>query len=536
MDLLLIEDNDDDVTLIRALLADVDAASVEIDTAKRLTSGLKKLAANPPDAVLLDLGLPDSFGLATFEAVYAAASHTPIIVFSGSDDIDVATRSVSQGAQDYLVKGQVDGSSLLRAIRYAIERKAAEKKIHEQQQRINALNRITAAITTTLDPAQVLRLLAENIDAFLPYSAGAIWLVNQETGQLERNTCWNIDEKKWKKLESDEIPPNLQPLVDERCRVYVRNMQSDAHAQNVQFFKSEQIVSYLALPLVVHDQLLGMITFLTRQEHEFPQEEIGLLENLAGKAAIAIHNAQLYARTQSQTEQLAKTNRTMADMTAMIAHDLRAPLMNIIGLADMMADGFAGPVPEEQKKWLSSIAGSGRGMVELVKDFLDVSIIEAGHINLKPASFDVAQLINEVVENFRLSARRKSVELLPQLGAPIAPLVADRRRIEQVLNNLLSNAIKFSHAGGRVEIRAAREGKTAVRIEVADQGVGIAPKELAQLFRKYSQGSKNPPSEQGTGLGLVICKMIVEAHHGKIWIESKEGIGSTIYFTLPRGD
>lgn len=536
MDLLLIEDNDDDVALIRALLADVDATSLEIDTAKRLTAGLKKLAANPPDAVLLDLGLPDSYGLETFERVHAAAGDTPIIVFSGSDDIDVATRAVSQGAQDYLIKGQVDGNFLLRALRYAIERKAVEKKLQQQQQRLSALNRITAAITATLDPVQVLRLLAENIDAFLPYSAGAIWLVDSQTGQLERSTCWNIDEKKWKKLDFNEIPPNLQPLIDERRRVYVRNMQTGAHSRHVQFFKSERIVSYLGLPLVAHDQLLGMIAFLTRQEHAFTQEETDLLENLAGKAAIAIRNAQLYARTQTQAEQLAKTNRSMADMTAMIAHDLRAPLMNIIGFADMMADGFAGPVPEEQKKWLTTIANSGRGMVELVKDFLDISIIEAGHINLKIKPFNMRQLIEEVIENFRLSARRKSVELFAQSENGLAPLVADRRRIEQVLNNLLSNAIKFSHAGGKVEVRAAREGKTGVRIEVADRGIGIAPKELAQLFRKYTQGSQSAASEQGTGLGLVICKMIVEAHHGKIWIESKEGVGSTFFVSLPNPD
>lgn len=532
---LLIEDNDDDVMLIRALLAEAEDTSLELDTAKRLNAGLKKLAANPPDAVLLDLGLPDSIGLATFEQVYAAASDTPIIVFSGSDDIDVATRAVSQGAQDYLIKGKVDGNFLLRALRYAVERKAAEKKLQQQQQRLSALNRITAAITSTLDPAQVLRLLAQNIDAFLPYSAGAIWLVNQQSGQLERTTCWNIDEKKWKKLAASEIPPNLQPLIEERRRVYVRNMQTDAQARNIEFFRNERIVSYLALPLLVRDELLGMIAFLTHEEHDFTQDELDSLENLTGQAAIAMHNAQLYAKTQSQAQELAKTNRTMADMTAMIAHDLRAPLMNIIGFADMMADGFAGPVPEVQKRWLNTIATSGRGMVELVRDFLDVSIIEAGHINLKPAPFDVAELIEEVNENFRLSARRRNVELISQIDQTIAPLVADRRRLEQVLNNLLSNAIRFSHAGGIVEVRA-RDGKTAVRIEVADRGVGIAPKELAQLFEKYKRSDKNPQSEQGTGLGLVICKMIVEAHRGKISIDSQEGVGSTITITLPRGD
>ncbi|TLY38260.1 MAG: adenylate cyclase, partial [Nitrospirae bacterium] len=174
------------------------------------------------------------------------------------------------------------------------------------------------------------------------------------------------------------------------------------------------------------------------------------------------------------------------------------------------------------------------GLVDLVSDFLDLSKLETGHIELSRTACDIRDLVRNIVENYRPVANSKNVALTSQVDASLPPLYADGRRLDQVLNNLLSNAVKFTPEGGAIQIRVRPENGAGVMVQVEDSGVGIAKNEIANLFQKYRQASSATLSAQkGTGLGLVICKMIVEAHGGRIWAESEEGKGTTLTFTLP---
>jgi signal transduction histidine kinase/DNA-binding NarL/FixJ family response regulator len=534
MRILLIEDNDDDVVLIRQMLSASAGETFKLEWVDRMALGTEKLTRARPDAILLDLSLPDSSGLATYEKLHAAAPDVATIVLSGLDDNEIAVNAVRLGAQDFLVKGRFDQNLLIRSLRYAVERKRAEKRILAQQQRLAALHEINSALTSTLDPEAVLKFLIDKADMLLPRGAGLIWLIDEQSGVLERAASWNVDENQWWHRMIDNVPPLVQTMIESAEPVAVRNMQMDPRVLNKSFFAERRIVSCLGLPLRANGASLGVLVLLTREEHEFTDEEVQSLKMFAGQAAIAVHNSRLYKMVKEQAKELEKANKMTADFSAMIGHDLRSPLTHIIGVADMIETELLGPVTEEQRDWLKKIGMTGRNLVNMVNDFLDVSKLESGHINLNNEDFRIGDLIVEVLKNHRVSARKENIELIHSIDPKMPMIHADRRRLEQVLDNLLSNAIKFTGKEGRIEVIGSLGNSGKLKIQVKDSGVGIPAAELDQLFQKYRQATNIKSSkEKGTGLGLVICKMIVNAHNGQITVESKEGKGTTFSILLP---
>jgi signal transduction histidine kinase len=300
------------------------------------------------------------------------------------------------------------------------------------------------------------------------------------------------------------------------------------------FYRKNGLISYLGVPLLVREEVLGVLVFLTREEHPYDKDEIEFLSSLAAQAGIAIYNSQLYEKTKKQAVKLEEANKLQADFTAMIAHDLRSPLMNVIAAAELMEQELMGPVSAEQRKWLERIRANGRKLVDLTSDFLDFSKLEAGQLELQKERTDLNDLLSELAENYRLPAQSKGIALTCRIPPEVAPIHADRRRLDQVLSNLLSNAVKFTREGGAIHVEAYIAHGSGVSIKVKDSGVGIPEEELGNLFQKYRQASSAKTSDhRGIGLGLVICKRIVEAHGGSICVQSKEGQGTTFTFTIP---
>jgi signal transduction histidine kinase len=238
------------------------------------------------------------------------------------------------------------------------------------------------------------------------------------------------------------------------------------------------------------------------------------------------------ANLKSEVDEREQAQAALADFTAIIVHDLRSPLSNVISIVDMMRAGLFGSVNPDQRKWLEKAEHTTRSSVDLISDFLDVSKLESGRLELRKESLDLRHLIRSSVENYSLAAQDKGILLKDEIASSLPRLEADPRRLEQVLSNLLSNALKFTPEGGQVVVGAVCNHKE-IEIWVRDTGVGIPANEIGQIFEKYKQTTSGATSEhKGTGLGLVICKMIVEAHGGTIRAQSENG--ATFTFTLPR--
>jgi signal transduction histidine kinase len=244
-------------------------------------------------------------------------------------------------------------------------------------------------------------------------------------------------------------------------------------------------------------------------------------------------NEKALDKIKKQAAELEEATKLQADFTAMIAHDLRAPISTVLNTAELMEDGVFGPVSDEQQEWLGRMQSTCRSVVDIVSDFLDISKIEAGRLDLIKKRIDLYKLIQGSLKSYMPMATVKKISMTTVLEPGLPEISADERRLEQVLSNLITNAIKFTAAGGAVEIGARRRDGD-IRFWVKDTGEGIPPDELGDLFEKYHQSTSGKTSRsKGTGLGLVICKKIAEAHGGRISVESRVGEGSTFSMEIP---
>jgi signal transduction histidine kinase len=249
---------------------------------------------------------------------------------------------------------------------------------------------------------------------------------------------------------------------------------------------------------------------------------------------MADHLERQVASLQAMTTKLQELDRFKSDYIHAISHDLRAPLTVILGYVELLDDTIVDQAGSTQHDYTSHIERATRRLQHMVDDLLDAARLEAGTFQLELDDVDLGASLRMLGEGMKPVADEAGIRLT--VAVPEAPLVAhmDSERIDRVVANLVGNALKFTHSGGEVRIRAAVAGDS-IRCEVADNGEGIAPDDLPRLFERFSRLESGQKKKGSTGLGLSICKAIVEAHGGRIGVESELGKGSTFWFTLPRG-
>jgi GAF domain-containing protein len=288
----------------------------------------------------------------------------------------------------------------------------------------------------------------------------------------------------------------------------------------------------LAVPLVREDHLLGGLTVIRKATGAFAPEIIELLRTFATQSALAIQNARLFLEIEDKSRQLEVASQHKSEFLANMSHELRTPLNAIIGFSEVLADAMFGEVNEKQAEYLRDIQESGRHLLSLINDILDLSKIEAGRMELELTDFDLPTAIDNALTLVRERAGRRSITLQMSVDDRLGEIRADERKIRQVVLNLLSNAIKFTPEGGRIEVAAGpRDG--SVEISVSDTGVGIAPEDQEAVFEEFRQVGTAEKKAEGTGLGLTLCRKFIELHGGKIWVTSQVGVGSTFTFTIP---
>ena len=235
-------------------------------------------------------------------------------------------------------------------------------------------------------------------------------------------------------------------------------------------------------------------------------------------------------------EDLSKANAAKNHFLGIAAHDLRNPLTSIRGLSEFMLDGASGELSEDQRAMIRSVHSATHVMLDLLNELLDISIIESGEMRLDLAPTNFADIVHDSVFLNGLTAARKQMKIACRPFKPIRPLLIDARKIRQVVDNLLSNAIKFSPPGTTITVELS-EDATQQTVSVQDQGPGIPPDEMNMLFTSFGKTSVKPTGgEKSTGLGLAICRKIVEAHHGTIAATNRESGGADFSVTLPASD
>jgi signal transduction histidine kinase len=259
------------------------------------------------------------------------------------------------------------------------------------------------------------------------------------------------------------------------------------------------------------------------------------LEALAGEfnrmtAELRRSYAELEQKVEERTAQLAVANRHKSEFLANMSHELRTPLNAIIGFSEALRERMFGELNDKQLEYLNDIHASGRHLLSLINDILDLSKIEAGRLELDKSRFAALAALEAAMALVRERAQRGDIALSLEVEPGLGEVSADERKFKQILLNLLSNSIKFTPPGGRVAVRAGLNG-AGLEVSVSDTGIGIAREEQAAVFEEFRQVG---PRAEGTGLGLALTKRFVELHGGSIRLESAPGQGSTFTFTLPQ--
>jgi len=215
-----------------------------------------------------------------------------------------------------------------------------------------------------------------------------------------------------------------------------------------------------------------------------------------------------------------------------MSHELRTPLNAVIGFSEVLLDRMFGEINERQDGYLHDIWNSGRHLLELLNEILDLSKVEAGQMVLEPSTFGVGSALDYTLTMVRERATQHAVTVTVEVADDVDTVVADELRFKQVVLNLLSNAVKFTPDGGSVSVRAYRVG-TDLMITVTDTGIGVPPEDQERIFESFQQGRRGAPKEEGTGLGLTLSRRIVGLFGGRMWLESTPGVGSTFGFSIP---
>jgi signal transduction histidine kinase len=287
----------------------------------------------------------------------------------------------------------------------------------------------------------------------------------------------------------------------------------------------------LAVPILKDREPIGVIVVLNAQTKRFTDKQVDLVATFADQAGIAIQNVRLLDESKKKTHALERANLHKSRFLANVSHELRTPLNAIIGFSDVLRERMFGELNDKQAEYVEDIHGSGRHLLSLINDILNLAKIEAGHMELELSTFDVPDALQNAVSLVRERANSKGVALALEEPADLGSWIADERKLKQVMLNLLSNAIKFTPAGGKVTVRAAQVGEV-LEIAVTDTGVGIAKGDFEVIFDEFRQVG-GPGREEGTGLGLPLARKFVELHGGTIDVRSEIGRGSTFVCTFP---
>jgi signal transduction histidine kinase len=288
------------------------------------------------------------------------------------------------------------------------------------------------------------------------------------------------------------------------------------------------------LELAASAKRLGKGNFSTRIQQD-GDDELRALANEFNLMADQIedYTSSLEQKVSDKTAQLELANRHKSEFLANMSHELRTPLTAVIGFSDALKEEYFGPLNPKQMEYVTDISASGKHLLLLINDVLDLSKVEAGKMEIDATTFDVASAVHDALILLRERALRQNVTLEPRLAADLGEIDADERKFKQILINLLTNAVKFSYPNGRVRVEAARV-KNELVVTVRDQGQGITEVDQQSIFSEFYQGQQNQDAKrEGTGLGLALAKRFVELHGGRIWVVSQPGNGAAFSFALP---
>ena len=479
---LIIEDNPGDAFLIEHMIAEFENMKAETRVAASVAEAEQLLRSELFSLIISDLDLPDSSGLTTVERILSKDQALPLIVLTGGDGRETAVDAIRLGAQDFLEKELITTASLERVVSYSVERQSLNRALQTSLAEVESAN------------ARFVNLVADLTDAVVVLDiSGKILFVNPAAEELLLKDSRMLVGDDFG-LPIDGTAPAEVDLVDRAGRERTAEIR------------------------VVETQWDGQAAKLASLRDITDRK----------RAERAMRLAQQAAETANEMK-----SRFLANMS----HELRTPLNSIIGFSEVMKDETFGTFANPRYvEYAGDIHRSGHHLLSLINDLLDLSKAESGRYEFPETEFDLVEALREAVRLVAVQADEKSLTLETELAWKTCSIRGGERQIMQVVVNLLSNAIKFTPEGGRIILRLRPGSLGSIVIEVEDTGIGIDPQDVPKVFDAYSQVGEPYRRNKagGTGLGLALCKRLVEMHGGFMRLYSLPGAGTTVSMTLPR--
>ena len=403
---------------------------------------------------------------------------------------------------------------------------------------LKALGEVGQTVSSTLDLETVLTRIVSHAVQLSGTDGGAIYEYDEQSEEFLLRATDRMEEELINALRAN--PPRLGDGVVGRAAasrepVQVPNiLEERAYAPRMrQMLERFGFRASLAVPLLREDRIIGGLVVRRKSTGDFRPEVIELLKTFATQSVLAIQNARLFREIEDKSRQIEAANRHKSEFLANMSHELRTPLNAIIGFSEVLGERMFGELNEKQAEYTEDILSSGRHLLSLINEILDLSKVEAGRMELELATFDLPLAIDNARTFVRERATKHGINLDVTVDERLGDFVGDERKIKQILLNLTFQRRKFTPEGGRIGINA-RQVDGSVEISVSDTGIGIASEDQPKIFEEFRQvGSDYAHKTEGTGLGLTLAKKFVELHGGRIWVESEVGKGSRFIFTLP---
>jgi signal transduction histidine kinase len=423
-------------------------------------------------------------------------------------------------------------------VRLFQELQARTYELGRSVEELKALGEVSRAVSSTLDLEVVLQTIVSRASQLAGADGCAIYEYDEDTEEFQVRATHNFDASfvealRARPLRKGEGAMGRATEVREPLQIADIAVTGAYQSRVRDVLITAGYRAVISVPMLLEDHVIGSLSLVRKAPTEFPVEVVELLKNFATQSALAIQNARLFREIADKSRQLEAASRHKSEFLANMSHELRTPLNAIIGFSEVLAERLFGEVNEKQAEYLQDILSSGRHLLSLINDILDLSKVEAGRLELELGRFHLPTALDNALTLVRERATRHGITLTQGVDPGVGDIVADERKVKQILLNLLSNAVKFTPEGGRIRVTAT-PADGAIEISVSDTGIGIAPEDQAAIFEEFRQvGRDDARKQEGTGLGLTLAKKFVELHGGRIWVQSQVGQGSTFTFTLP---
>jgi GAF domain-containing protein len=423
--------------------------------------------------------------------------------------------------------------------RLLTELQARTQELTRSVEQLTALGDVGRAVSSSLDLDTVLTTIVGRAVQLSGADGGTIFEYDEGAEEFAPRATLNADEGQSAMLRATRLRRGegaVGQLAVTREPIQIPDIAAEgAYESRLRGALLEAGTrALLAIPLLHEERIVGGLVVSRRTPGEFTAEVVEILKTFATQSALAIRNARLFQEIEEKSRQLEVASQHKSEFLANMSHELRTPLNAVIGFSEVLNERMFGELNQKQAEYVKDIYASGTHLLSLINDILDLSKIEAGHMELELGGFDLPHVIETAVLLIRERAGRRGIVVYVEVDERVGEIQGDERKIKQVLLNLLSNAIKFTAEGGRIDVRA-KPVKGLVEISVSDTGIGIAPGDQEAVFEEFRQVGTAAKKAEGTGLGLALARKFIELHGGRIGVKSQVGIGSTFTFTLPVG-